>query len=98
MPLVLQNGVGATASVLKLLLHPKKIISTKYANIAPQERLYDLLVIKKGVKTIKSKDTNIIFFCHNDFPNQMLYVADQFCKVVKEGPEEEMFGKNFPPS
>eukprot|EP00957_Ditylum_brightwellii_P150795 11481432-Ditylum_brightwellii.AAC.1 len=28
----------------------------------------------------------------------MLYVADWFCKVVKEGQEEEMFGKSFPPS
>eukprot|EP00957_Ditylum_brightwellii_P022462 1695102-Ditylum_brightwellii.AAC.1 len=76
MPRALKNGVGATASVLKCLLHPKKVISKKYANIAPQERLDDLLVLKKGVKAIKSKDTAVIFFRHDDFPNQILYVAD----------------------
>eukprot|EP00957_Ditylum_brightwellii_P155681 11851867-Ditylum_brightwellii.AAC.1 len=94
----LQNGIGATASVLKCLLHPKKVISKKYAHIAPQECLDDLLVLKKGVKAIKSKDTAVIFFHHDDFLNQILYVANQFCKVLKEGLEEEMFEKNFPPS
>eukprot|EP00957_Ditylum_brightwellii_P024483 1847852-Ditylum_brightwellii.AAC.1 len=86
---VLQNCAGATASVLKRLLRPKKVISKEYANIALQEHLDDLLVIKKGFKSIKSKDTTVIFFCHDDFLNQMLYVADWFCKVLKEGPEEE---------
>eukprot|EP00957_Ditylum_brightwellii_P082590 6279851-Ditylum_brightwellii.AAC.1 len=76
MPRALQNGVGATTFVLKRLLHPKKVISKKYGNIAPQERLDGLLVLKKGVKAIQSKDTTIIFFCHNDFLNQILYMAD----------------------
>jgi hypothetical protein len=87
MPQALQNGVSATASVLKRLLHPKKVISKKYAKIAPQEHLDDLLVLKKGGKAIKSKETTIIFFHHDDFPNQILYMADWFYKVLKEGPE-----------
>eukprot|EP00957_Ditylum_brightwellii_P164500 12523967-Ditylum_brightwellii.AAC.1 len=39
MPKALQNAVGATLSVLKRMLHPKKKVAEKYQNMEPQDRL-----------------------------------------------------------
>ena len=61
-------GVGATCSVLKRPLHPKKIINNNYLNIEHNERLGDLFIIGEGVKAIKSKGTNVIFFNTMIFP------------------------------
>eukprot|EP00957_Ditylum_brightwellii_P164730 12542157-Ditylum_brightwellii.AAC.1 len=90
---VLQNGIDATVSVLKRLLHPKKKISKKYTNIHPHDRLKDLLVVSRCQKKVKTRLQDVIFFCHNNFPNDMLYVSERFVKVVKEGPEEEFFSQ-----
>eukprot|EP00957_Ditylum_brightwellii_P153988 11720655-Ditylum_brightwellii.AAC.1 len=79
------------ASVLKRLLHPQKKISKKYANIDPYDRLEDLLVVSRGQKKVKIRLQDAIFFYHDNFLNGMLYVSEQFVKVVKGGPEEEFF-------
>ena len=62
MPKKLRNGVGNTATVLKKFLHPKNSIEYRYANIGPQYRINDLVVVRKGTKTIKYKPTVVIFF------------------------------------
>eukprot|EP00957_Ditylum_brightwellii_P168022 12790851-Ditylum_brightwellii.AAC.1 len=91
----LRNGVGAMASVLKRLLQPKKKISKKYAIIDPHERVEDLLVVSRGQRKVKTRLQDVVFFCHNNFPNDMLYVSEQFFKVLKEGPEEEFFSQEL---
>ena len=50
MPKKICNGVGATATVLKNYLYPKKVIGDRYTNIGSQERLNDPVVISKGTK------------------------------------------------
>eukprot|EP00957_Ditylum_brightwellii_P205360 15343535-Ditylum_brightwellii.AAC.1 len=86
MPKVLQNGVSATLSMLKRMLHPKKKVTEKCPHMGPQDRLDDLLVVSRGKEAIKSREQNVIFVHHDDFPNDMLYTSEQFAKVAKEGP------------
>ena len=62
MPKNLRNIVGATPTVLKKFLHPKKVIGDRYASIGPQERINDLVVVRKGTKPIKFKPATVIFF------------------------------------
>eukprot|EP00957_Ditylum_brightwellii_P132842 10130197-Ditylum_brightwellii.AAC.1 len=72
----LQNDVSATLSISKRMLHPKKKVTGKYPNMGPQDRLDDLLVVSRGKKAIKSKEQNVIFVCHDDFPNNTLYISE----------------------
>ena len=58
----IQNSVGARATVLKKLIHPKKVIGDRYANIGLQERLNDMVVVRKGTKPIKPNPKTVIFF------------------------------------
>ena len=53
MPKKLRNGVGAAATILKKFLHPKNFKGDMYANIGPQERIYDLVMVIKVTKPIK---------------------------------------------
>ena len=50
MPKKICNGVGATATVLKNSLYPKKVTGDRYANIGSQEHLNDLVVIMTGTE------------------------------------------------
>ena len=58
----IQNSVGARATVLKKLIHPKKVIGDRYSNIGLQERLNDMVVVRKGTKPIKLNPKTVIFF------------------------------------
>ena len=53
MPKKLHNAVGNAATILKKFLHPKKFIGDMYANIGPQERINDLVMVIKVTKPIK---------------------------------------------
>eukprot|EP00957_Ditylum_brightwellii_P086672 6595382-Ditylum_brightwellii.AAC.1 len=77
------------------MLHPKKKVAKKYPNMGPQDRLDDLLVVSRGKKAIKSREQNVIFVCHDDFPNNMLCTLEWFAKVTKKGPELEFFISNI---
>eukprot|EP00957_Ditylum_brightwellii_P049977 3788507-Ditylum_brightwellii.AAC.1 len=77
------------------MLHPKKKVDERYPNMGPQDRLDDLLVVSRGKNAIKSREQNVIFVCHDDFPNNMLYTSEPFAKVTKEGPESEFFTSNI---
>ena len=57
----LHIGIGATCCFLKSLIHPNKFIKNKYSNIEHNDRLWGIFVVGKGVNSIKSKDTNMIF-------------------------------------
>ena len=98
MPNKICNGVGAKATVLKNSLYPKKFIGDRYANIGSQERINDLVVVRKGIKHINYKPTTVIFFCHDDFPNNSIYISDSYCNVLKEGKEANLFYKCIPES
>ena len=77
-PKKLCNVLGATSTVLKKLLHPKKVIGDMYAKIGPQDRLNDLVVVRKGTKPIKSNPTTVIFFRHYNFPNNYIYISERY--------------------
>ena len=91
MPKNLRNIVGATPTVLKKFLHPKKVIGDRYASIGPQERINDLVVVRKGTKPIKSKPKTVIFFCHYGFPNNYIYILERYYKFLKGGKEADLF-------
>eukprot|EP00957_Ditylum_brightwellii_P058647 4447880-Ditylum_brightwellii.AAC.1 len=76
MPKALQNGVSTTVSILKRMLHQKKKVAKKYPNMGHQDRLDDLLVVSREKKAIKSRKQSVIFVCHDDFPNNMLYTSE----------------------
>ena len=85
------NGVGATATVLKKFLHPKKFIGGRYSKIVPQEGINNLVVVRKGTKPIKSKLTTVIFFHYNYFPNDSIYTSYSYFKVLNERYEANFF-------
>lgn len=84
-------GVGAKCSARKKVLHPSKLISERYPNYTAKERLYDLLVIRQEVKKIRHKDSRVIVFRHDDFPNVDLYCVDRWIDVTERGPPEFLF-------
>ena len=97
MPKKLRNVVGNTATVLKKLLHTKKIIGDKYSNIGPQERLNDMVMDRKGTKPIKSNPTTVIFFLLWFPKRKNIYISERYCKVLNEGEEANLFDEYIPP-
>ena len=83
MPKKLRNGVGAAATILKKFPHLKEFKGDMYANIGPHERINDLVMVIKVTKTIKWKPKTVIFFRHNDIPNDSIYISEKYCKVLK---------------
>ena len=63
---------------MKKLLHPKKVIGDRYAEIGTQEQLYDLVVARKGTKPIKSKPTTVILFQNYDLINNYIYISERY--------------------
>ena len=53
MPKKLRNGVGSAAIILKKFPHLKEFKGDMYANIGPQERINDLVMVIKVTKPIK---------------------------------------------
>ena len=84
-------GIGAVCEVLKRFLHPRPVLSQKYPNAAQQDRLQDLLVIKKEVRKVNKVDRVCIVFRHNDFEGQELYCAERYSSVITEGAEADFF-------
>ena len=72
-------------------MHPRPLICEKYPNSTAQDRLDELLVIKKEVKKIKGSEKICIVFRHNDFENQELYCSEPYAKVIAEGNEVDFF-------
>ena len=84
-------GVGANVKVLLRFIHPSAEIRAKYTNPSKGERLCDCLVIKKGKKVVNRKEQDVIFFCHDDFPNIDLYAVNRYISIVEEGWSTDYF-------
>ena len=42
-----RKGIGARCAVLLRKLHPVNVIAERFPSFGPQERLYDLITVKK---------------------------------------------------
>lgn len=66
-------GIGAKCSTLMRFLHPRLDIIEKYPNASSNQRLEDLLAIKRDQKKVNGKEQNVVIFRHDEFPNKELY-------------------------
>lgn len=87
----LRPGIGAECSAMIKFLHPSKRISEAMTNCPPTYRLVGLLAIKKETRKVNHRDQSCIVFRHDKFPNEELYCAARFCRVLKEGNEKDFF-------
>ena len=72
-----RNGVGAKCSVFLKRLHQKKTANDRYPNETAQQRVSDLLVIKRDVRKVTRRDQEITVFRHVDFENIELYAVNR---------------------
>ena len=86
-----QLGVGTKCEALKRVLHPRPLVCEKYPNSTAQDRLDELLVIKKEKKKINGSEKICIVFRHDDFDNQEIYCSERYAKVLTEGNEVDFF-------
>ena len=88
----LRHGVGAKISISKKLLHPRKVISTRYPNATKNDVLDNLLVVGQEEKVVSKRRQVCLTMRHNDFDDgQILHAVARFCKVTEEGPIESIF-------
>ena len=84
-------GIGAVCDVLKRFLHPRAKVCERYPNTTSQERLRDLLVIRREIKKVNKQDKRCIVFRHSDFENVEIYCAERYARVLTEGSEADFF-------
>ena len=84
-------GIGAVCDVLKRFLHPRAKVCERYPNTTSQERLGDLLVIRREIKKVNKQDKRCIVFRHSDFENVEIYCAERYARVLTEGSEADFF-------
>ena len=84
-------GKGAVVSSLLCYLHPSQHIRDKFINIGKGQRLNELKVLRKEVKTIRRKEVMCIVMQHNDFKGIELYCIERWCRIVTEGPPDYFF-------
>ncbi len=89
-------GRGSVCSVLIKNLHPKNIIAAAFPNATAQDRLDDLVAFKKdsarrqGGRVTK----NAIYFLTPSIPNEEVWAAMGFTRVIQECPEENAFTRD----
>ena len=86
-----QLGKGAIVSALLSYLHPSKHIRDKYPNVTKGQRLEDLKVLRKEVKTVRRKEVMCIVMSHKHFEGLELYCIERWCKVITERPPDYFF-------
>ena len=90
-------SVGSTASCLSHFIHPSTKIRGKYPNTHRKERLTNLFITVRKVRSIcrGSKATEAYLFCNNDFENVDFYAASRNVTITAEGPSERLFEPLF---
>ena len=91
MPTKKRLGTGAQCEALIRMLHPAKTISEVLINRAGNERLTGLIAIGREMKRVNRREQICVTFRHDSFPNETLYCAVRFCKVVTEGDPVNFF-------
>ena len=88
----LRCGIGAQCWVYIKYMHPQKVVREFYKNYTSRDRMNDLLVIGREVKTVKGNLKMCVLFRHSSFENVTLYCTKQYAgHVVKEGDEAGIF-------
>ncbi len=90
-------GVGATCSAPIRFVRPKRLIDAKFPTIAPQQRLTDLLALRKETRRLNGRDQLCVVYRHDSFPNEELLTHSRYCKVETEGPTDHLFGNDAAP-
>ena len=86
-------GVGATALCIARFIHPSTLIREKYPNTHQKERMKNLFITSRQVRSIRrgSKATEAYLLHHNDFKNVNFYAASRNMAITEEGPSESLF-------
>ena len=85
------NGISAHCSVLLRKLHPGNMIAEQFPNFGLQERLYDLITVKKDEVIRGGHMMQMIFFTRKTVPNESLFASPGFVQVIEEGSEADLF-------
>ena len=86
-----RNGIGARCSVLLRKLHPGNVLAERFPNFGSQERLYDLITVKKDDVICGGRVMQMIFFTSATVPNESLFASPGFVKVIEEGDKADYF-------
>ena len=90
MAIVKQNGIIAHCTIFLGKLHPG-IFAERFPNFGSQERLYDLITVKKDEVIYGGSVMQMIFFMSETVPNESLFASPGFVKVIEEGSEADLF-------
>lgn len=97
MPETLHHGVGAVCSVLLRRLHPLQLVQHKFPNAEHQQRLDDLICIRKEIKKVSRRDQMCYVFRHDVLDdNQELHCVCRWSQV-KTPPMEPFEGQQEEP-
>ena len=99
----IQPGAGDKASILAKYLHPRAAIRRKWPNTHEKERVggggrggvLTILGYTKG-KVIVWKAVDAFKFTWDKLPGTVFYVACNWTKLLKAGPEDEIFLSHGP--
>ena len=79
-------GIGAVCWVYTKYMHPQKEIRAVFQNMTSNDKMTDLLVVGREVKSVRHKLQMCVCFRHDRFPNKIIYCVKRYANhVVKEG-------------
>ena len=67
------NGAGSKCTVIKIFLHPDKIVNTKHPNRDNVDKFSELLVIDRNSMKVNKKAQTFTTFGCDDFPTHILH-------------------------
>ena len=79
-------GLGAVVTARATVLHPTDPIKAKYINTYSSQRLADLSVTGRSVRSIKNTNTDVLLLSHVDFPGRELWARPGAIKLQRAGP------------
>ena len=86
-----RRGIGATCSIAKRFLHPRKKVA-ECAAYHNKNVIDGLLISGRGEKKMTGSQLKpAIFFRHPSFEGIVLYCHTRYATVMTEGPEESFF-------
>ena len=89
-PKKLRRGIGATCSIAKRLLHPRKKVAECSAFVNVRE-VDGLLLTGRGEHKLSGQQKPVCFFRHPELEGVTIYCHERYTKVSKEGPSESFF-------
>lgn len=93
-----QPGEGAICSVLIKYLHPKPTINEHIPNYAANERLHDLVAVRKERTTRRGHTYDAVFFTSPTLNDAEVFCATRYVKVTTAGRNVWAATRVHPPS